>query len=89
MVDTPRTGRLTARMRLLTGLGVMAAGLALALSLLLRGHAPGNAVLIRIGLFFTVAGLALLASSVRGGRRSNSRTGHADQQDDQPSAPSA
>lgn len=78
----PLLRRLSARMRMLTGIGVMAAGLALALSLLLHAHASGNVLLIRIGLLLTIAGLALFASGVRGARRGDFHTSNADQQDD-------
>lgn len=78
----PLLRRLSARMRLLTGLGVTAAGLALALSLLLRGHASGSVLLIRVGLLLTIAGLALLASGARGAHRGGPRAGQADQRDD-------
>jgi hypothetical protein len=79
----PLMRRLSARMRMLTGVGVMVAGLALALSLLLRGHASGDVLLIRIGLLVTLAGLALLASGVRGVRRDEFHHSDADHQDDQ------
>jgi hypothetical protein len=79
----PLLRRLSARTRMLTGVGVMVAGLALALSLLLRGHTSGDVLVIRIGLLFTLAGMALLASGVRGARRDEFHNSDADHQDDQ------
>jgi hypothetical protein len=80
----PLLRRLSPRVRILAGIAVMAAGLALALSLLLRGHAPGSALLIRIGLLVTLAGLAQFVSGVRGARRRELRGSDAKQSDDQP-----
>lgn len=79
----PLLRRLSARTRMLTGIGVMAVGLALALSLLLQGHTSGNVLLIRIGVLLTLAGLALLGSGVRGAHRGEFHPRDADQQDDQ------
>lgn len=79
----PLLRRLSTRMRILTGTGVMAAGLVLALGLLLHGHPSGSVLLIRIGVLLTLAGLALIGSGVRGGRRSELRVRDADQQHDQ------
>lgn len=65
----PLLRQFSARVRMLTGILVTAAGLALALSLLLRGHASGSALLIRVGMLLTLAGLGLIVSSARGSRR--------------------
>ena len=64
----PLLRRFRARTGLLIAIAIMAAGLALALTGLLRGHVPGHVTLIRWGLLLTVAGVALLVSVVRGTR---------------------
>jgi hypothetical protein len=68
----PLLRRFGARTRMLIGAAVMVAGLALVLTLVLRGHAPGGSVLlIRIGLLLTLGGLAPLASAIRRSRPSD------------------
>lgn len=62
----PLLRRFGTRTRLLIALAVTAGGLALVLTVLLRGHVAGEAPLIRWGLLLTVIGLALLISAVRG-----------------------
>ena len=66
----PLLRRFSIRVRVLIGVAAMVAGLALALSLALRGHAPGgNVVFIRIGILLTLAGLAMTVSAARARRR--------------------
>lgn len=65
----PLLRRFGARTRMLIALAVTAAGLALALTVLLRGHVSGEAPLVRWGLVLTVIGLVLLVAAVRGLRR--------------------
>ena len=81
----PLLRKFSARVRMLAGISVMAAGLALALSLLLRAHASGSVPLIRVGILLTLAGPGLIVSSVRSSRRD--RQGHGsdpEQADGQP-----
>jgi hypothetical protein len=62
----PLLRRFGARTRMLIGAAVMVAGLALVLTLVLRGHAPGGSVLlIRIGLLLALAGVVPFASGMR------------------------
>jgi hypothetical protein len=79
----PLLRRAGARTRMLIAVAVIATGLALVLvPLLLRGHGhAANAPLIRYGMLATLAGLGLLVSAVRGGRR---RGGGRERADDQP-----
>lgn len=62
----PLLRRFGTRTRLLIALAVTAGGLALILTVMLRGHVPSGAPLIRWGLLLTLIGLALLISGVRG-----------------------
>jgi hypothetical protein len=80
----PLLRRLSVRTRMLTGLAVMAAGLALALGLLLRGHAAGSVLLIRVGLVLTLAGLVMFVSGVRGARPRELHANGTERSDDQP-----
>jgi hypothetical protein len=66
----PLLRRLSGRARMLIGAAAMAVGLALVLVLGLRGHPPGESVLlIRVGLLLAVAGPVMFATGVRGDRR--------------------
>jgi hypothetical protein len=82
----PLLRRFSARVRVLTGVAVMVAGLALVLSLALRGHAPGASVLfIRVGFLLTLAGLAQTVSGARAGGRGRLSSGDdAERPADQP-----
>lgn len=82
----PLLRRFNARIRMLTGAAVMAAGLALALGLLARGHPSGGTLLlIRIGFLLTLAGFVQFGSGVRGDRRGHQVSGHGPgQSHDQP-----
>lgn len=69
----PLLRRFSARKRMLISAAVMAAGVALATAVVLRGPAHReNVQLIRLGLLLTIAGLGLLVSAVRAGRRESS-----------------
>ena len=81
----PLLRRFRARTRMLISAAVMAAGVALATAVLLQAHARENVLLIRLGLFLTLAGLGLFVSAVRASRRESSpQDSDAEQADDQP-----
>lgn len=72
----PLLRRFSARRRMLISAGIMAAGVALAMAVVLGGHAHReNVELIRVGLFLTLAGLGLFVSAVRASRRESSLQG--------------
>lgn len=89
----PVVRRLSARTRILVAAAVMTAGVALAMALILQGHAHRENVLpIRFSLLLALAGLGLLVSGVRAARRdrqhqggdAEQRGGGAAQADDRP-----
>jgi hypothetical protein len=82
----PLLRRLSARIQMLIGAAIMLAGLALVLTLALRGHTPaGSVLLIRVGLLLTLVGLVPFAGGIRHGRLSDQPPGlDSEQPGDQP-----
>ena len=79
----PLLRRYSARRRMLISAAVMAAGVAMVMSVVVQGHAlRQNVQFVRWGLLLAIAGLVLFVSSVRARRRESSRQGAGPEQSD-------